>query len=160
MTIAKDHVVEIEYTLTDEQGTVLDTSKGNEPLAYLHGSKNIIPGLEKELEGKAKGDEVKVTVPPKEAYGEYMDVLVNKVDKTELSSIPNLQVGLQLQAQTDKGVQVFTVTEINDDKVTLDGNHPLAGKTLNFDVKVANVRQATPEEISHGHVHGKGGQQH
>ncbi len=160
MNIAKDHVVEIEYTLTDDEGKVLDTSDGRDPLTYLHGGQNIIPGLEKELEGKVVGDALKVKVDPAEAYGEFNKSLINEVPKEELAQIPELKVGIQLQAQSPQGVQIFTVTAIGETCVTLDGNHPLAGMTLNFDVKVKTVRPATEEELTHGHAHGPGGHQH
>ncbi|MCB0367418.1 MAG: peptidylprolyl isomerase [Bdellovibrionaceae bacterium] len=160
MTISKDHVVEIAYTLTDDNGKVLDSSQGRGPLAYLHGARNIIPGLESELEGKTIGDALKVTVAPAQAYGERNDKLINEVPRTELAQIPDLQVGIQLQAQSPQGVQIFTVTAVGDDTVTLDGNHPLAGMTLHFDVQIVHVRKATEEELAHGHVHGPGGHQH
>jgi len=160
MVIAKNTVVEMEYTLRDDAGEVLDTSDGRGPLAYLHGFKNIIPGLEKELEGKKLGDQLRVKVPAKEAYGERDASLVSEVDKSELASIPDLEVGMQLQAQSSQGVSVLTVTEIAGQTVTLDANHPLAGLTLHFEVKVTAVRKATSEEIAHGHVHGPGGHHH
>lgn len=160
MTITKDHVVEIEYKLTDDKGKVLDSSEGQAPLAYLHGKKNIIPGLEKELEGRKAGDELKVSVEPTEAYGERVDALVRDVPRTELAGIPDLEVGLQLQANTPQGVQIFTIVGLSDDSVTLDGNHPLAGMKLNFAVKIVSVRKATNEELAHGHVHGPGGHHH
>ena len=160
MKITSGHVVEIEYTLTNDKGDVLDSSKGREPLAYLHGSKNIIPGLEKELEGRAKGDELKVTVEPAEGYGERNDEAIQEVPRDALANIEGLKAGAQLQADTPEGTRIFTVTEVQDDKVTLDGNHPLAGERLNFDVQVVGVREASPEEKAHGHVHGAGGHAH
>jgi len=160
MNIAKDCVVEIDYTLTDSKGTVLDTSEGKAPLAYLHGSKNIIPGLEKELEGKVVGDTFKVQVTPAEAYGERSDQMISEVPKAELAHLQDLQVGSQLQAQAPNGVQIFTVTAVDGDKVTLDGNHPLAGETLHFDVTVKNVRAATEDEKAHGHSHDPDGHHH
>lgn len=160
MNVTQDLVVLIEYTLKNSQGEVLDSSDGGEPLAYLHGFQNIVPGLEKALEGKKKGDELQVKLPPEDAYGPLRDELISKVDKAELKDIPNLEVGMQLQAQTPQGIQIFTVTEIEADKVTLDGNHPLAGEELNFSVKVVEVRKASKEELEHGHVHGPGGHHH
>lgn len=160
MNAAQDHVVLIEYTLKNASGEVLDSSKGGEPLAYLHGFQNIVPGLEKALEGKQKGDELEVKLSPEDAYGPKRDELVSDVDKSELAQIPNLEEGMQLQAQTPQGIQIFTVVKINGDKVTLDGNHPLAGEELNFSVKVVDVRKASQEELEHGHVHGPGGHQH
>lgn len=160
LLIGKDLVVEIDYTLTDDAGKVLDSSQGRGPLAYLHGAGNIIPGLESELEGKTVGAAFKVSIAPDKAYGARNESLINVVPKEELSEIPDLEVGIQLQAQSAQGIQVFTVTEIGDATVTLDGNHPLAGVTLHFDVEVMNVRAATEEEMSHGHVHGPGGHRH
>ena len=160
MQAGQDSVVIIEYTLKNKEGEVLDTSVGSEPLAYLHGYQNIVPGLEKALEGKKKGDVLDVVVAPEDAYGMQRDELISEVDKEELSEIPNLEEGMQLQAQTGQGIQVFTIVKINGDKVTLDGNHPLAGEELNFNVKIVDVRKATQEELEHGHVHGPGGHHH
>lgn len=160
MTIAKDSVVEINYTLTNGAGEVLDSSKGNSPLAYLHGHQNIVVGLEKELEGKKQGDAFKASVSPEEGYGQRVETLVSEVPRAEFESIPDLKEGMQLQAQTDQGFQIFTVTKLEGETVTVDGNHPLAGETLNFEVEVVSVRAATEEEISHGHVHGPGGHTH
>lgn len=162
MTITADHVVEFDYTLTNDKGEVLDTSRGEgrRPLAYLHGKNNIIPGLEKHLEGKKEGDQFNATIAPEEAYGERTDDRVTTVPRAELAQIPDLQAGMQLQAQTPQGTQVVTVTEVNDDTVTLDANHPLAGETLNFDIEVVAVRKATDEEVAHGHAHGPEGHEH
>lgn len=132
MNITKDFVVEMDYILTDKNGNVLDASEKGEPLAYLHGHQNIVPGLEKELEGRKANDSFKVTVTPEEGYGPKRDELLKEVPKADLSGIPDLEVGLQLQADTPYGVQVFEVTEIKGDTVVLDGNHPLAGEELNL----------------------------
>lgn len=160
MTIQDNCVVAIDYTLKDKSGNTLDSSEGKEPLHYLHGKKNIIPGLEKELVGKKEADELTVVIAPEDGYGERQEALITEVPKQELSQVPNLEVGVQLQAQTPEGVQIFTVTAIGDDSVTLDGNHPLAGKELHFQVTVKSVREATEEELAHGHVHGPGGHHH
>ncbi len=160
MVIAKDFVVEIDYTLTNNEGEVLDSSNGREPLAYLHGHKNIVAGLEKDLEGKKIGEAFKSVVTPLEGYGELNSQLVTQVPKEELASIPDLKEGISIQAQSSNGVQIFKIIKIEEDKVTLDGNHPLAGQTLYFDVNVKSIREATSEEISHGHVHGPGGHHH
>jgi len=160
MTIAKDHVVEIDYTLTNEAGDVLDSSSGGQPLAYLHGYKNIVVGLENDLVGKAVGDNFKSVVKPEEGYGEVNDKLVTDVPKEELASIPDLKEGISIQAQSSQGTQIFKVVKIGDDKITLDGNHPLAGQTLYFDITVKSVRTATADEMSHGHAHGPGGHNH
>lgn len=160
MNITKDFVVEMDYILTDKNGNVLDASEKGEPLAYLHGHQNIVPGLEKELEGRKANDSFKVTVTPEEGYGPKRDELLKEVPKADLSGIPDLEVGLQLQADTPYGVQVFEVTEIKGDTVVLDGNHPLAGEELNFDIKILSVRVATSEELTHGHAHGPHGHHH
>ncbi len=160
MQVAKDKVVAIDYTLTDDEGNVLDSSVGREPLAYLHGWGNIIPGLEKALEGKQAGDNLTVRVPAAEAYGERDDSLTQQVPRELFMGVDELEVGMRFQAQTNQGVQIVTITEIYGDVVTVDGNHPLAGKPLNFEINVVEVRDATAEELAHGHVHGPGGHDH
>src|SRR5688572_1549777 len=160
MAIEKDKVVSIDYTLTGEDGQVLDSSQGREPLAYLHGAGNIIPGLENALEGKAPGDELNVMVPPDQAYGPRDERMVQPVPRTAFQGVADIQPGMQFQANTNAGPRLITVVDVAADQVTIDANHPLAGATLNFDVKVVNVRDATNEEKSHGHVHGPGGHQH
>lgn len=160
MQISKHKAVAIEYTLTDNGGTVLDTSEGSEPLLYLHGANNLIPGLEDALEGKTSGEELKVTVEPENAYGNRMEELIQTVPKDRFEDSGNLEVGMRFQASSDHGDTLVTITGISDTDVTVDGNHPLAGQTLNFDVKIVDVREATKEEIDHGHVHGAGGHDH
>lgn len=153
MQIAKDKVVAIDYTLKDDDGSVLDTSEGKEPLAYLHGSGNIIPGLEKALEGKEEGEEVSVNIPPEEAYGERREDLTQVVPRNLFQGVDELQVGMQFQAQAEGGEQIVTITGIEGEDVTVDANHPMAGVPLNFYVKVVEVRDATEEEKEHGHAH-------
>lgn len=160
MQAADNTVVLIHYTLTSDGGEVIDTSEGRDPLAYLHGFGNIIPGLEKALAGKKAGDKLKVTIPPEEAYGIREDELVQVVPRTAFGGAPDLEVGMQFQAQTPAGVRVVTIVDVEGDDITLDGNHPLAGETLHFDVVVAEVRPASEEELQHGHVHGPGGHHH
>lgn len=160
MTIGQDSVVTLHYTLKDDAGQVIDQSAPGEPLAYLHGHGNLVPGLERELAGKSVGAKFSVTVQPAEGYGEYDKALVQQVPRRSLQGISNVKVGLQLQAQTPEGVRIFTVTRLVSDMVTLDGNHELAGKALHFDVEIAEVRPATEEELAHGHVHGAGGHHH
>lgn len=160
MQITTDVVALIEYTLTNDKGEELDSSVGNEPLGYLHGAGNIIPGLERALEGKVKGDALKVTVSPAEGYGEKEEALLQEVPRDMFQGVDQIEVGMQFHAQTDHGMQVITVAKVDGDKVTVDGNHPLAGETLHFDVKVIDVRAATQEELDHGHVHGHGGHHH
>ncbi len=151
-TIANDHVVEIHYTLTNEAGDVIDEST-DAPLKYLHGHSNIIVGLEEQLEGKTVGDSFKATIPPEKAYGKRIPEMTQTVGK-EAFGDSAIEVGMQVAAQTEEGEEVpFVITDISDDQVTIDGNHPLADMTLIFDVKVASVREAAKEEIEHGHVH-------
>ena len=156
MAVAPDCVVTIHYTLKDDAGTVLDHSSPEEPLAYLHGHGNVIPGLEKELDGKNIGDALTVIVAPADGYGEYDNGLVQSVPRRTLHGIKDVKPGMRLHAQTAEGPRAVTVTKVLGDMVTLDGNHPLAGKSLRFDVRIEDVRPATEEELSHGHVHGPG----
>lgn len=160
MEITQQRVVTIHYTLTNDAGEVLDSSRGAEPLAYLHGAGNIIPGLENALAGKRTGDKLSVRVEPAQGYGERDDGLVQSVPRRAFQGIADIQPGMTFHAQSSKGPMRVTVTRVAGDMVTVDGNHPLAGVHLNFDVEVADVRAATDEELSHGHVHGPGGHQH
>ena len=160
MVIAADKVVLIHYTLTDDAGKVLDSSSGGEPLAYLHGQGNLISGLEKALDGRQAGDKLSVRVEPADGYGVRDDSLVQQVPRRQFGGA-NVQPGMQFNAQTSQGhARVVTVTHIAGDMVTVDGNHPLAGEVLNFDVEVTDVRDASEEELEHGHVHGPGGHHH
>lgn len=160
MQISESRVVLMHYTLTNNRGEVLDSSSGREPLAYLHGAGNIIPGLEKALEGKQAGDKLKVAVEPKDGYGERDPSLVQQIPRRAFKGINNLRVGQQLQAQGPQGMRSITVVAMAGDMVTVDGNHQLAGEALNFEVEITEVRAATAEEMSHGHVHGPGGHHH
>jgi FKBP-type peptidyl-prolyl cis-trans isomerase SlyD len=154
MQIAKHKVVSIDYTLTDNQGTELDSSRGKGPFAYIHGIGNIIPGLESALEGKRAGDQVNTVIPPDKGYGTRDEGLVQQLPRTQFDTEDKIEVGMQFHAMSEAGPRVVTVVGVEDDKVTIDGNHPLAGVTLHFDVTVKNVRDASSEELSHGHVHG------
>lgn len=155
MHIAEQSVVSIHYTLTNDAGETLDTSDGREPLVYLHGAQNIIPGLENELTGKSVGDSFDVTIQPEEAYGTVNPELVQTVPHSAFEGVEKVEPGMQFQARGDDGeTQVITVTEVADSGVTVDGNHPLAGQVLNFSVRVEEIRAATEEEIAHGHIHG------
>jgi len=158
--ITKNKVVSIHYTLTNNGGEVIDSSNGEDPLAFIYGLGQIIPGLEKELDGKATGDKFQVSIPPEEAYGVRNDQMVQKVPKTEFEEVETVQVGMQFQVDTPNGPMILTVVEILENELVLDANHPLAGETLNFDVEVSAVRDATQEELDHGHVHGPGGHSH
>jgi FKBP-type peptidyl-prolyl cis-trans isomerase SlyD len=157
--IAADSVVSIHYTLKDDQGNVLDSSEGSDPLAYIQGHGNLVPGLEKALEGKTSGNKIAVTLSPEEGYGKRNAELVQRVPKRQLHK-GEIKKGMQFQAQTDEGMRLFTVTAVVGDMVTLDGNHPLADRTLHFDVEIVEVRAASAEELEHGHVHGAGGHHH
>jgi FKBP-type peptidyl-prolyl cis-trans isomerase SlyD len=158
--IAADSVVLIHYTLKDDKGDVLDSSAGGEPLAYIQGHGNLVPGLEKALEGKRGGNTLAVTVPPAEGYGTRDEALVQRVSKRSLKGSGEIRKGMQFQARTEQGLRLFTVTGVIGDMVSLDGNHPLADQTLHFDIEVLEVRPATAEELEHGHVHGAGGHHH
>ncbi|HDP89192.1 MAG TPA: peptidylprolyl isomerase [Thioalkalivibrio sp.] len=160
MQIAKNSVVVIDYTLTDDNGDVVDSSAGGEPLAYIQGIGQIIPGLENALEGKSAGDEVSVKIPPAEGYGDYNEGLIQVVPREMFQGVDTIEPGMQFHAQTSQGIQAITVTQVEGDDITIDGNHPLAGKNLNFAVTIKDVREATGEELDHGHVHGPGGHQH
>lgn len=161
MLIANQHVVAIDYTLSNDAGEVIDSSQGTEPLVYLHGAGNIIAGLENALSGKTVGNELDVSIEPEDAYGEYSAELITNVGREMFEGVEELEVGMQFHASApDGGMQIVTVRDIDGDQVTIDGNHPLAGQQLNFKVKVISVRAASEEELAHGHVHGEGGHQH
>ncbi len=154
MQIAERTVVTIHYTLTDTDGKVLDTSEGpesGEPLSYVHGSGMIVPGLEEALLGKSEGDRIKVTIEPEGGYGPREESLVEKVSRDEFP-VDDVEVGMHFRAHGPHGARVLTVVATDKDTVTVDGNHPLAGATLNFDVKVLGVRAATAEDM-HGFGH-------
>ncbi len=161
MQIQDNAVVSIHYTLTNEAGDTIDSSAGAEPLAYLHGAANIIPGLEDALVGKTAGDKLNVTVAPADGYGEHIAELVQEVPSEMFQGVDEVQVGMEFHAESNTGQPIaVTVTKVEDDKVTIDANHPLAGVTLNFDVEVVEVRDASAEELEHGHVHGAGDHEH
>ena len=159
MQVAQDAVVLIHYTLTDDKGEKLDSSDGT-PLAYLHGNGNLIPGLERELEGKSAGDKLSVKIAAADGYGEYDKSLVQRIPRRTLKGVGDIRVGMQLHTQSAHGVRAVTVTQIQGDMVTIDANHALAGQNLNFEVEIAEVRAATEQELAHGHVHGPGGHDH
>jgi FKBP-type peptidyl-prolyl cis-trans isomerase SlyD len=160
MQITKNAVALIHYTLKDDAGEVIDKSQEGTPMPYIHGHGNLIPGLESELEGKELGDKLNVRIEPKDAYGDRNEEMVQDVPRAQLPQDVDIQPGMQFQAQNEGGMHVVTVVGVEEDQVRLDGNHPLAGVTLNFDVEIAEVRQASSEELEHGHVHGPGGHQH
>lgn len=161
MKIAENAVVSIEYTLKDDKGTVLDASEKGEPLVYMHGGGQIIPGLEQALEGKAAGESLTVRVAPADGYGEREPEAVFEVPRAKLPAGVELKVGLELANKTREGhVMRFRVAEVHADHIVADANHPLAGEHLNFQVTIARVRAATKEELAHGHAHGEGGHHH
>jgi len=153
MDITKHTVVTMDYTLTDSDGNVLDTSENHGPISYIQGTGNIIPGLETALDGKSEGDKVSVTVEPQDAYGERDEDRVINLKRDQFTGVEKVEPGMQFQATVNNEQQILTVTDIEGDAVTVDANHPLAGMELNFDVEIRNVREATPEELDHGHVH-------
>ena len=153
MNIRNDCVVAIHYVLTNSEGRELDSS-GNEPLVYLHGRGSLIKGLEQELDGRQAGDSFNAVIEPALAYGEVDARLIQDIPRTLVANIENLHVGMMLQSRSeDDHLQQLVVDEIGDDTVTLNANHPLAGVTLHFDVTIDSIREATPEEIEHGHAH-------
>ena len=161
MQISKHKIVVIDYTLKDDSGQVIDTSEGGEPLAYLHGADNIIQGLENALDGKAIGDSISVSIPPAEAYGEHDETKIQAVPRELFDDAGEVVIGAQYHAANPDGGDItITVTEVTDEHVIVDANHPLAGANLNFDVTIVEVRDASEEEIAHGHVHGPGGHHH
>ncbi len=151
MKVASNTVVSFDYTLKDEQGQVLDSSQGKEPLSFIHGSGRIIPGLEKALEGHDEGDSFDTSVEPTEAYGEYDENLIFDVPKNQFQDAEKISEGMQVQAQMQDGsTQVLTIKDIGEADVTLDANHPLAGQTLHFNITVTDVREPTQSEIVNG----------
>ena len=157
MQIADGTVVAMDYALKDDDGTLLDQSQPGQPLTYLHGHKNIIPGLEDSLAGKAVGETLEVRVAPEDGYGEPNPSLEQVVPRDRFQGVESLEVGMQFQASTEQGPVSVRVVKVDDDDVTVDGNHPLAGKHLNFNVTVLEVRAATEEEIARGHTQEGGG---
>ncbi|NVJ65558.1 MAG: peptidylprolyl isomerase [Gammaproteobacteria bacterium] len=160
MQIEKEKVAVIDYTVKTAEGQLVDSSEGTEPLAFLCGYHNIIPGLESALVGKVAGDQLEVAISPENAYGQYNQELVKEVPLNAFQGVEKVEVGMQFHAESPNGPQLITVAKVENDMVTVDGNHPLAGVELHFDVTVKEVRAATSEEIEHGHVHGVGGHHH
>lgn len=155
MQITDHKVVSFHYTLTSDEGTVIDSSAGGKPLPYLHGAENIVPGLELALEGKSAGDKLKVSLDAADAYGEFDAAMVAIVSADLFDGVDNIEIGMEFQAETPdgEGVQIVRITDVDGDNITVDGNHPLAGQNLHFDVEITDVRDATAEELEHGHIH-------
>jgi FKBP-type peptidyl-prolyl cis-trans isomerase SlyD len=160
MKISKEKVVSIHYTLKDKTGEVLDSSDGQTPLAYIQGLGNIIPGLEKALDGKQVGEKLNVVIPPEDAYGIRKESFVKTIPLSEFENQSDIKVGAQFRVETSQETHIATVINVENENVTIDLNHPLADETLHFDVEVMDIREATQEELSHGHVHGAGGHEH
>jgi FKBP-type peptidyl-prolyl cis-trans isomerase SlyD len=160
MLIAENCVVSIFYELTNDAGEVLDASGEGEPLTYLQGAQNIIPGLENQLTGKTTGDRLKVTVQPEDGYGSHSPNLVQEVPRNAFPEPDALEVGMRFNAQSENGTMSVVITAVSADTVTVDANHPLAGQVLHFAVTIADVRAASAEELAHGHVHGPHGHHH
>ena len=162
MKIASNKVATLHYTLKDDKGALIESSVGSgEPLSYIHGIGNLIPGLEAKLEGKQVGDKLSVVVPAEDAYGERDEELIEEVERSEFDDGEELEVGKEFQYDDEDG-NIFHVriVKVTDTMVTIDGNDPLAGQTLAFEVEVLGVREALAEELEHGHVHGEGGHSH
>ncbi|MCF6204434.1 MAG: peptidylprolyl isomerase [Methylococcaceae bacterium] len=156
MQITDKLAVSIHYILTDSNGKQLDSSRNEDPMVYLHGSGQIISGLENALSGKKVGDKFKTTIAPANAYGERREDMLQVVPMTMFEGMDKVEEGMQFHADASQGVNVVTVTKVDGNDVTIDGNHPLAGETLTFDVEVVDIRPATEDELSHKHIHGEG----
>jgi FKBP-type peptidyl-prolyl cis-trans isomerase SlyD len=156
MQVALNRVVSIDYQLRDEAGELIDASEPGAPLEYLHGVGGIVPGLERALEGRRVGEAFAVVVPPADGYGEHNPKLTQRVSRRDFGQDQELELGMRFRVKTNLGPQIVTIIDIEGDVVTLDANHELAGITLCFQITVRDIREATPEEISHGHVHGPG----
>ena len=154
LLISDKLVVSMHYKLTDDNGNLLDSSDESKPLTYLHGAGNIIPGLEKALIGKTAGSTCQVSVEPADGYGEFRQELIQTVDRSAFQGVETVEEGMAFQAQTQEGaMQHIIIKKVEGDQVTIDANHPLAGKLLNFDIEIVAVREANAEELAHGHVH-------
>ena len=154
MNIEDKSVVTIHFKLTDEGGNVIDSSEGKDPLVYMHGTRSLIAGLERELKGKAAGDTIKVTIQPEDAYGDVNPELIQTVPMSAFQGVEDIKPGMQFEAKGPEGqTQLIVVEEVSENGVKINGNHPLAGQVLHFDVTVEEVRDATQEELDHGHAH-------
>jgi len=160
MNIAKDTVVQFHYTLKDDKGELIESTEGKDPMAYLHGHSNIIPGLEKALEGKAVGDSFTVTVEPQDGYGQRKEDAMQRISLKHLQGARKWKPGMMAFVETDQGYRQVTVVKVGKFNADVDTNHPLAGMTLVFDIQIADIREASEEEKAHGHAHGVGGHHH
>jgi len=160
MIVAKDTVVQLHYTLKDDQGNQIESTAGLDPIAYLQGHHNMIPGFESAVEGKQAGDHVDITVTPENGYGERIEGSVQRVPVKHLQGAKKWKKGMIASVHTEQGERQVTIVKLGRFMADVDTNHPFAGKTLHFEVDIVDVRHATPEEIDHGHAHGIGGHQH
>lgn len=158
--IEKNNVVSIGYVLKDNGGKVIDSSENGQPLVYLHGTGQILPALEKAIEGRKKGDKFKISLTPEQGYGEYDQQLKQTVPRSAFPAGQQIEEGMQFQVETNDGTELVTAVEVRADEIVLDGNHPLAGVPLNFEIEIIEIRKATQEELAHGHAHGPGGHHH
>jgi len=156
MKITKNSVVVMHYAVSDSEGTLIDSSYDHKPMAIIQGTGYLIPGLEDALIDHQEGEKFEVAVACEQAYGERHDEYVQTVPKELLQGVEDLAVGTQLRASTDDGEQTVIVIDVTDEEVTVDGNHPLSGIDLSFDVEILEVREATAEELAHGHIHSEG----
>ena len=157
MKIAKNNVVVMHYAVSDSEGTLIDSSYEDKPMAIIQGTGYLIPGLDDALIDHEAGDKFEVSVACEDAYGERHDDYVQTVPREVLAGVEDLSLGTQLRATTDDGEQTVIVIDVQDDEITVDGNHPLSGLDLSFDVEIIEVREATADELEHGHVHSEGG---
>lgn len=159
MIIEDKKVVSVQFTVKNvKTSEIIETSDGGEPLVYLHGFQNLVPGLERALTGKKVGENYEVTVQPEEGYGERDETLVQQVPRDAFQGIDNIKLGMEFQAESPNGPVVVEVVAVDDDTITVDSNHPLAGVTLAFSGTIQDIREATETELEHGHVHGEDGE--
>lgn len=161
MAIGQNKVITMNYTLKDNDGNIIQTTENKEPFSFLTGNRQILPKLETEIDGMIIGSKKNVKIPANEAYGEYSEQAIQQVNKNNFPGNVDLKVGMEFVANSPEGNQMpFIITDIKDEEVTIDFNHPLAGVDLEFDIELIDVRDATVEELQHGHVHGAGGHNH
>ena len=160
MNISKDCVVQFHYQLTDEENNLLEDSRKGEPMAYLHGANNIFPKMEAEIQNKTIGDTFSVTLAPEDAYGIRIENATRRISRKHVVSKAKLQPGMIINVNTDQGHRQVVVSKVGKFVVDVDTNHPMAGKTLTFTIEIMNIREASAEELAHGHAHGAGGHRH
>jgi len=160
LKISKYKAVTVHYSLSNNEGEVLDSSEEGEPLSFIHGIGALLPSLERSLEGKPVGEKIIISIEPEDAYGLRDESLVHTVTRDAFGDVDKLEVGMCFQSSEGQEAEGITISRINGDQITVDGNHPLAGVVLNFDIDILSVRDATEEELKHGHIHGPDGHHH